>query len=365
MRRMITSLISINVIALLASCTMGDSGTTRLKPTITKSIHHGEANDKAEGSSWKFISPDEAGFNMEALDTIKLRVESMPIYAMVVVKDGSIVDEYYREGYDANTRFPINSVTKSITSALVGIALQEKLIEGADDLVADYFPRWKQDSEPRNDKMTIRHLLTMSTGLDWPEWSEWDYGVEPMLYSSDWVSFVLNRPMAEIPGKKFNYNTGASQLLSAIIHKQYGESLQTYANRKLFEPLGIRDVFWLTGPNQMSAGGLGMEMIPRDMAKFGQLYLNGGEWEGHQIVPKIWVTHSTSKQSKGSTWFGNYGYHWWVRSIAGFQAYFAMGHAGQYIFVVPEKKLVLVFTSNLEDSSALIPYAEEIVEAAY
>ncbi|TVX92102.1 serine hydrolase domain-containing protein [Paenibacillus agilis] len=365
MRRMVTGLLSLFVITLLASCTMGDSGAARLRPTNTNAFHNGDTQHQTDRSSWKFMSLDKAGFNREALDTIKLRLESMPVYAMVVVKDGFIVDEYYKEGYDANTRFPINSVTKSITSALVGIALEEKLIEGADDLVADYFPRWKQDSEPRNDKMTIRHLLTMSTGLDWPEWSEWDYGVEPMIYSSDWVSFVLNRPMTENPGMKFSYNTGASQLLSAIIHKQYGESLQTYATRKLFKPLGIRDVFWLTGPNQMSAGGLGMEMVPRDMAKFGQLYLNGGEWEGHQIVPKTWVTHSTSKHSKGALWFGSYGYHWWVRSMAGVQAYFAMGQAGQYIFVVPEKKLVLVFTSNLADSSALIPYAEEIVESAY
>ncbi|WP_158630049.1 serine hydrolase [Cohnella sp. AR92] len=315
--------------------------------------------------AWRTAKPDERGMDGKKLTKILDGLPLKPIRSMVVVKDGYIVGEYYKEG-NPEKEYEINSVTKSITSALVGIAIEEGKIGDIDDPVLNYFPKLAAEETDADKKsITIAHLLSMTSGLDWPEWTEWNYFVEPMLNSKDWPAFVLQRSMERKPGDAFNYNTGGSQVLATILKTTTGLSEYEYAKNKLFEPIGItRDLFWYGSPDGSNTGGFGLKMSSRDQARFGFLYLHGGKWEDKQIVPADWVTGSTSVHADGVSLFGEYGYHWWVGSLAGERLYDAMGYGGQYIYVVPRRNLVVVFSSDSpEDSTLPQPIMREIIQA--
>jgi CubicO group peptidase (beta-lactamase class C family) len=172
-----------------------------------------------------------------------------------------------------------------------------------------------------------------------------------MLASDDWVQFVLDLPMEDQPGSRFEYCNGGSFLLSAIIQETTGETALMYAEKNLFDPLGISDVDWPSNPDGISIGWGNLRMLPQDMAKIGYLYLNDGKWEDEQIVPSEWVSESTKKHIDATLQDG-YGYQWWVDSP---DVYMALGYAGQFIFVAPEINLVAVFTSNLPDDQFYTP----------
>jgi CubicO group peptidase (beta-lactamase class C family) len=233
----------------------------------------------------------------------------------------------------------------------VGIAIKEGYIDGVDHRVLGFFPeRTVANSDARKQAMTLEHLLTMTSGLDWPElsvsYSSSSNVNAQMAQSQDWVQFVLDRPMVEEPGTTFNYNTGGSHLLSAIIQETTGMNALSFAQAHLFEPLGISDVSWSSDPDGISYGGNGILMTPRDMAKFGYLYLKGGIWDGQQVVPADWGEASVTRHVEASVnIIPYYGYQWWVRSDG---AYTAFGYGGQYILVIPDLQMVVVFTSGLK-----------------
>lgn len=213
--------------------------------------------------------------------------------------------------------------------------------------------------------MTIKiKLLTHTTGIDASDtanWNEW-------LASSNWVDYVLNRQAVSRPGIVFNYFTGNTHLLSAIIQQATGKSAYEFGKEYLFEPLDIDSVECTTDPQGISDGGNGFAMNVYDMAKFGQLYLNNGVWNGEQIVSEQWVKDSTSVQFTRSSGTANYGYQWWVRTFGdnNYDAYFAQGHYGQYIFVVPDLKLVVVLTSYYEGNTSIYwQLMNSIVNANY
>jgi CubicO group peptidase (beta-lactamase class C family) len=168
--------------------------------------------------------------------------------------------------------------------------------------------------------------------------------------SDDWVQYVLDLPMVEPPGAHFEYCNGASFLLSAIIQESTGKTALGYAEEHLLGPLGIENVDWPANPEGISIGWGGIRMHPHDMAKFGYLYLNKGQWDGRQIVPAGWIEASTTKHIDGTLQEG-YGYQWWVAK----NAYMALGYAGQYIIVAPDKNLVVVFTSDLQERDFFLP----------
>lgn len=320
---------------------------------------------------WETIAPEDAGMDVEKLEQLELALADQPIYAMVVVKDGKIVSEYYKKGYHANRKFLMNSVAKSVTSALVGIAIDHKFIDSMEQPLTDFFPLLQDElADPLKREITIKDLLSMKSGLDWPESSTWDFDLSPMIRSDHWSEFVLEFPMKDRPGMaEFDYNSGGSQLLSAILQQRTGQNLQQFADEHLFGPLGIVDYEWRTGPNRETAGGFGIELIPRDAAKFGLLYLQKGEWEGARLLSEDWVQISTMKQAEVNkdyvmSVFGDYGYHWWIRAFDSYDAYMAMGYGGQYIIVVPEFNLVVVFASYAENDTALpLQNMDTIIEA--
>jgi CubicO group peptidase (beta-lactamase class C family) len=304
---------------------------------------------------WKTSTPEEQGMDSALLadmfDEINEVAFDHLIHSILIIRNGYIVVEAYYPGHDRDTLFKIHSSTKSVTSALFGIALSKGYISSLDQSVVDYFPELKIKDIGLKKQITLKHLLTMSSGLEWPElatiYTNPENPVMIMLGNEDSAKYVLDRPISKQPGSEFNYNSGCSQLLAAIIHKKTGNSLE-FAKKYLFSPLGISNYDWSTDSDGVINGFGGLQMRTRDMAKFGYLYLKGGHWEGQQVIPSAWVKESTSGHIKK---YGHlprrnipyYGYQWYIHSL-----YFhSFGNQGQYIFVIPKHEMVVVFTSGL------------------
>ncbi|WP_308636461.1 serine hydrolase domain-containing protein [Paenibacillus silvisoli] len=259
--------------------------------------------------------------------------ETHGVYA---ARGGELVFETYFYPYTSDTRHNVFSVTKSLTSALIGIAIKQGLLEGVHRRVFDFFPEHAGlNTDARKDALTIEHVLTMTGGFAWEDGSD----LRACVSSGDWAGYVLSRPMAEEPGTVYCYNTGGSHLLTAILNKVIGMPTAVFAERYLFGPLGITEYYWSTDPQGILTGGFGAHLKPSDMVKFGQLYLNEGLWQGSRIVTDEWVRTSTRK------WTDNgYGYHWWVFEEE--RRYAASGYGGQYVHVVPDANLVVAVTNG-------------------
>ena len=311
--------------------------------------------------SWRTSTPEQQGMDsaqlVQMLDAVTAR--KLNIHSLLIVRHGYLVAEVY---YDANSptlKHELYSVTKSFTSALVGLAIQKGFIDSLNHPVLDFFAdRQVANLDARKKAMTLEHLLTMSSGLEWPEsgssYTTTDNPYVRMMRSSDWVQFVLDRPMADQPGATFNYNSGSSHLLSAIVQKTTRQSTLAFAQEYLFKPLGITDLVWGADASGVAVGGSDLRLTPRDMAKFGYLYLKGGVWEGRQIVPAEWVRASTTPHIKSTDAALGYGYQWWIQPDGSFAAH---GLGGQYILVRPKQDLVVVFTSWLTGSDTEQPPA--------
>lgn len=279
---------------------------------------------------------------------------NLDLHGVLVVRNGYILAEKYYPPYEQDVEHEIFSVTKSIISALVGIAIEEGYIESVDQKVSTFFPdRITVNPDPRKDQITLEHLLTMTSGFDW---DESDALFAQMVRNLDWVQFVLDRPMMEEPGTRFNYSSGNAHLLSAILQVATGMSTMNFAQAYLFDPLGISHITWQTDPSGIPIGGWGLSLMPRDMAKIGALYLNNGVWNGRQIVPARWVRASTEEHVRIDEplepWELHLGYAWWLHE---FGAYAAHGKGGQFIFVLPSLGLVVVYTGGLDDNSFTEP----------
>ena len=275
------------------------------------------------------------------------------IDAVLVVRNGYLVAEAYLNPHGPDDKHKVYSCTKSVISTLVGIAIDQGYIEGVDQPVLSFFPdRTAANLDARKEAMTLEHLLTMSTGLDCRDsyLYRWQ-GLREMEGSEDWVQHVLDLPMVAGPGTQFGYCNGASFLLSAIVQEATGKNANLFAREHLFAPLGISDARWLSGLQGITIGWSDLYLRPRDMAKIGYLYLNGGRWEGQQVVPAAWVEASTRKHIAATLQDG-YGYQWWVTDDG---VYMALGYAGQFIFVVPEVNLVVVFVSALPERDFYVP----------
>jgi CubicO group peptidase (beta-lactamase class C family) len=278
---------------------------------------------------------------------------------LLIIRNGYLITEAYFYPYPKDFKHVINSCTKSVTSALVGIALREGCIKSLDEKVLPYFSDRKIKAvDTRKEALTVRHLLTMSTGLDWVENGAYGSATDSwtqMWGSENQIQYILDRPMRSDPGKDFYYCTGASHLLSGVLQKVTGKTAFEYGQQKLFEPLGIKDIYWGADGEGVNVGGAQIYMTSADMAKFGYLYLKHGKWGSQQVVPESWIRESTQKQM--DTPYGlagryGYGYQWWMNSFGG---YSARGYGGQYIFVIPKFEMVVVFTSGLPGNDFFLP----------
>ena len=313
--------------------------------------HTGSAAEKQPDywptSSWKTATPESQGVDSELLvkmlDTIWKK--DIDIDSVLVIRNGYILLDAYNHPYNPNTRHNTYSCTKSVSSALIGIAIDKGYIKSINQSVMDFFPKYTTKSLNDDKKViTLKHLLTMTSGLYCRDSYLYQWrGLMQMKFSKNWIKFIIDLPMAEKPGTHFEYCNGVSFLLSAILQKQTGEKSLSFAKKNLFDPLGITNVRWPSNPQGITIGYGELHMIPRDMAKFGILYLNNGVWEGQQIISSQWIKESTRKHIDANMVPG-YGYQWWIVSP---DIYTAIGHQGQFIMVVPRKNLVAVFTSSL------------------
>jgi CubicO group peptidase (beta-lactamase class C family) len=296
--------------------------------------------------------------------------------ALFVDKGAPWIYNYYdpewHPFYKGTQLHTMQSVSKSVTSALIGIAIARGEIPDVNVAVMPYFAGFKVASDPRRERMLLWSVLTMTTGIQWDEftatYTDSRNNCAQMEASQDWIQYVLDQPMAAEPGTTFVYNSGATELLAYILKKTTGRNPDDYAREHLFGPLGIRDFEWKHTPLDLPDTEGGLYLTPRDLAKLGFLFLHGGVWNGRQVVPAAWVEQST-RWSIDTHWHApGYGFQWWAlagKDGAAPEAYAAIGYGGQYLIVVPRLDLIAVFTGwNIYDSRSLgIDVALERVRA--
>lgn len=309
--------------------------------------------------------PALAGFAPGPLCEAMGRFAESPrnLHALVVERHGRLVAEAYRTGNDRSTYWPVasqtrfdadvlhdvRSVTKSVVALLWGIAEAEGTVPPVTTPVLDLLPALADLRRDGRERITVADLLCMRSGLAWDESGGYDRrgnDERGLLWRGDRGRYVFDRPLASAPGTRFNYNGGLTAVLGLLLEERTGMSLQEYARQKLFEPLGIRDWEWGADLRGRTRASSGLRLRPRDMARFGRLLLDGGRWQGRQLVPATWVHAALAPCAPG----GAYGYHWWSGSVwisgkeVGWNG--ALGNGGQRLFIVPALNLVVVTTAG-------------------
>jgi CubicO group peptidase (beta-lactamase class C family) len=297
---------------------------------------------------WRSTTPEEQGMDSGVLAQMveSLQQGKIALNSLLIIRNGYLVTEVYIAPYTATQTDYIFSVTKSVIGALVGIAIDKGNIKGVDqplfELLSD---QGVKNLDEQKKAITLENLLTQTSGLKCPD--NPGPGETSMEASENWVQFMLDQPMEAPPGSKFNYCTGTTHLISAILSNSTGMSAREFANEYLFKPLGIgpiTEAYWGSDPQGVTIGGYGLTLTPSDMAKLGTLFLNKGQWEGNSIVPADWVKASTASHSD----LGDkkeYGYLWWIDPQGSWYA--ALGRSGHHVFVYPAENLVVAFTATL------------------
>ncbi len=310
---------------------------------------------------------ETAGFNSTGLcDALKdFSLGKTNLHSLVIERHGVVVAEMYKHGkdesiysifsretdFDATDRHDIRSISKSITSLLWGIAQAQNKTPALDTPVLDLLPELAGLKIQGRQSITIAHLLSMSSGLDWNEPNTYNSSNDEigLYWRSAQAHYLFNRPMVAPAGTRFNYNGGGTAVLAQILAQRVGMSLPDYARKMLFEPLGITDWEWINDVRGRPLAFAGLRMRPMDLARLGRMVLNHGQWQGKQIVPAEWITESTRAHIDTGDGL-QYGYQWWAGTIgtakqkhdwsAGF------GNGGQRLFMVPDLDLVIVITAG-------------------
>jgi len=297
----------------------------------------------------EIVTPESQSMDAEMLTDAYQHAKSISgLKSFLVLRNGYIVGEEYFGNFGVDSIYFIRSVTKSIISILIGIAIDKGFIANDQQTLSNIFNLDSMGIDEAKGHIKIRQLLTMTSGL---EWDEFGGDNSASLLSGDLLKYVLNKELVEEPGAVFNYNTGSTHILSAIISATTGMSALEFADEYLFSFLGITNRFWYDDDHGRSIGGMGLMLRPRDMAKIGLLFLNKGK-SPDRCVSEEWVNVSTSSQitinhSFASLDYYNYGYLWWIGEQDGIDYYTAWGRHGQFIFCVPELNLIIVTTSDI------------------
>jgi len=308
---------------------------------------------------WKISSLKDEGIDPQKINELMLNILNgniQDIHSVLIVKNGALVLEDYFYGYARNQTHSVMSVSKSITSILIGIGKDQKKIPSIDRKINEFFPSYKDITwDDLKNEIRLKHVLTMTAGLDWNDWDYPDTDIRDstnaMTRSDDWIEFVLERKAIDTPGKNFVYSNGLTMLLGEILRNTTGVYADKFAEEYLFDPLGISDFSWQKLPDGTIITAWGLKLRPRDMAKIGYMMLKDGKWKDKQIVSSTWVKESTKAHVGEDILFGSgYGYQWWrgrtFINNKNIEICYAAGKGGQYIFVCPALDLVTVFTSN-------------------
>lgn len=327
---------------------------------------------------WDTASLGSVGLDANLIQQLSERISDnayQNIHSVLIIKNGKLVVEEYFPGrnsagqnqtFTRDTLNEMKSATKSVNSILVGIAIDQHKISVVDEKISTFFPEYSDVfTNKEKNGICLKHLLSMTAGFSWDEWT-YPYtsplnDAAMMASKADFFRYVLEKPLATTPGAKFTYNSGISLMLGEIVHKASGLPADKFAERYLFGPLGITKYYWQKAPNGVVNTLGGLWLRPRDMAKIGQLMLDGGRWKGKQIVSDEWVKESTKLHVDAGqlpTWFlaDGYGYQWWLGSFhvhdQVVESYSARGQGGQFIIVFPNLQMVAVFT-GWNDSTLL------------
>ena len=322
-------------------------------------------------SEYQSVYPlaEEEGLNGKALEWLVEDINDGDygeVKSLVIMRNGRVVLEEYFEDNKRDSLLLIYSITKSVLSALYGIAMEQGYINSLDETIWSYFGSYGpvQNMDGIKATITIQHLLSMSAGLDWNElgipFSDPSNTFVQWEQADDEIQFVLDRPLVTYPGTVVNYNSGLSQLLSVIFTESTGQAASEFAAEHLFSPLGIEDWSWSALNDSVSNGGWGLRLRPLDLAKFGQLYLQQGRWDDMQVVPEDWVATSTDSLGVMNIWV-NYGYQWWrygSRMVAAglldsTGIYFGSGWGGQMLWIIPYYEMVVVLNAANGDDFTL------------
>lgn len=342
---------------------------------------------------WQTADPEDVGMDKDRLKDLETMIKSQysNINGIAVVRKGYMVFERYYNGCGPLDAHHVASVTKSVISALVDIAIDAGYIKSIDQKVLDFFPEYVPDAgDIQKRTVTIRHLITMTAPFPFSCKEGNKRAHEPLdrlRRQRNWVMYILRLMGQRGQMGRVQYYTAGTHLLLAIITRSTGMCAREFANERLFSPLGMReipdhemksfgldDVFgknlkgWIKDPNGINTGGWGLTLTPRDMARLGFLYLNGGSWDGKQVISKEWIGESTNKSvaldSEGNGWSG-YGYLWWLREEGGTFAYSALGDGGNVICCIPEKELVIAIASKIiSNAKDRWPLIEKCIEAS-
>lgn len=306
---------------------------------------------------WKEAKPAEVGLDASLLTAATQAATAIPrMRSLLVIKDGKLAFESYFNGAEKDDLFDVRSVTKSVVSALAGIAVNEGHISNLDLNISPYFNSYFENVPEQVNDVTVRNLLMMTGGWQYDEWGGTSY--QEWIQSREPEKWALSQPRANTPGTTFTYNSSSVHLLSVLLENVVGQPLEQFASSKLFGRIGIIGAEWEQLPGGHPNGGAGIDLKARDLARFGQLYLQKGRSGTSQIIPEAWVTESTTPKhsfrlSNGSLKAVSYGYLWWTDNTNSFPVFYANGYGGQFIYVVPEHNLVVVTTTDYSGLSAV------------
>ncbi|MDQ2087802.1 serine hydrolase [Herbivorax sp. ANBcel31] len=302
--------------------------------------------NEIDDSSLTESTPENNGINSATLKELN---EIIPndypeIISTIILRNGNIVfEEYY--GTRKNSLNELRSVTKSFISALIGISIDKGYLDGVDQKLVDFFPEYvNSKTDPKFKEITIENLLTMRAGIDFdnhdtPKYIDWRY-------NRNLVKPFFEDELPYSPGGILLYNDPTAHFLSAIITKVSGMSTMDFAEKYLFDKLDISRYRWEKDYQDYNLGGSGLNLRTRDSAKFGQLYLNKGKWNGEQVISSEWIEQSTKKYTGGNRVYHDYGYLWWTNTFSSYSCYIASGFGGQNIFVIPDLDMVVAINSK-------------------
>ncbi|MFO7890602.1 MAG: serine hydrolase, partial [bacterium] len=297
---------------------------------------------------WETSTLEEQGLNSLMINSALSEMYGMSYYySFLIIRNGYLVVEQYYNGRTKYVMDPIYSVTKSYISAVIGIAIEEGYIESIDSKLLDFFPEYTNEiTDSSKFDITIRHLLTMTSGFDQ------DTNIsDDVEHADNMIASILTSDLQSDPGSDFLYSTYGTHLLSGIIEKTTGKSTLVYTSESLLAPLGINAVMWSKDQNDVYFGGAGMFLTPRDMARLGYLYLKNGTLDEEQIIPSTWIEKSITNHRNYTTEWSEmeevgYGYLWWTGKLRGYRLFFASGLGGQSVIVFPELNMVIVTTMD-------------------
>jgi len=313
------------------------------------------AADEFPTATWKTSTPERQGLDSTVLAEALayVRTKNIPLHSFLIVRNGVMVLDAYFYPYTGREVHDVASVTKSFTSAAIGIAIKQGYIKSVDQNVLSLLSPVSADTDPRRQSLSIRHLLTMTSGLDC-DTEGGEKALAAMRHSTDWAAFALALPMRAQPGSHYAYCSCNNHLLSSILTVATGKSLLEFAQKNLFAPIGITDVIWPADPNGRAHGWGDLHLYPSDMARLGLLYLNHGKWGDAQIVPADWVRESSKAIVTVREGVG-YGYSWWINTARP-PIFEAVGRGGQRIAVLPKENMVVVFTGGGANTDEIAPF---------